>query len=187
MPLQIRRQDPEGGPGPCMTIARSTMRNSAPPTHHDQTPPNPHNTVLARGRFIRVRSANRPVRSRAMSHAVLADPQAPVPRRAPRRAADRVADADARRPEKRCGARWKAATVAHRGRLHRLVDAMPVDLRAHAAAEGRDAAPYRARHHEVRREQRGSVHRADRSSKTRVKCSPASLLSCSLRIRNPKS
>lgn len=58
-----------------------TTRSPGPPVRHDRMPLNPPITVPARGQFIRVRSANRPVRNRATSLAVLAEPLVQLPAR----------------------------------------------------------------------------------------------------------
>jgi DNA (cytosine-5)-methyltransferase 1 len=65
------------------------------------------------------------------------DSEALLPHRALRRPADRLAQADARQGH--------AAAVAHRGGVHRLVDSLPVDLRAEEGARREHAAPHRAR------------------------------------------
>jgi DNA (cytosine-5)-methyltransferase 1 len=64
--------------------------------------------------------------------------QAPVPGRALRRRADRLAAAHARR---------RPEAVAHGSRVHRLVDPVPVDLRARAPAGRGHAAAHRPRRH----------------------------------------
>jgi DNA (cytosine-5)-methyltransferase 1 len=53
----------------------------------------------------------------------------------------------------------QAAAVAHGGRDHRLVDPVPVDLRAQEAAGREDAAADRARDRQVRARQPAAVHR----------------------------
>jgi DNA (cytosine-5)-methyltransferase 1 len=80
---------------------------------------------------------------------------------------DRVARADARQARQRGRRRGQAQAVAHRGRDHRLVDSVPVDLRAQEAAGREDPAPHRPRHHEVRGQQPEAVHRAADASPAR--------------------
>jgi hypothetical protein len=80
------------------------------------------------------------------------DSEAPVPDRALRRSADRLADADARQRPR--------AAVAHRGGVHRLVDRVPVDLRAEEGARGQHAPADRARDQAVRHRLAEAVHRA---------------------------
>jgi hypothetical protein len=79
------------------------------------------------------------------------DSQAAIPDRALRRSADHLADADARQ-----GTR---TAVAHRGGVHRLVDRVPVDLRAQEGARRQHAPADRARDQAVRHRLADAVHR----------------------------
>jgi hypothetical protein len=75
--------------------------------------------------------------------------------------------ADARASRQRRSAGGQAQAVAHRRRNHRLVAAVPVDLRTQEAAGRKDAAAHRARHRQVRAEQSAAVHRADHARRRR--------------------